>query len=81
MTAKGDAKVKLAKFASFEMAAKSFKDRWGEGVRGKKDAGEFSRTLVTIGFNTGKSSNGGTDNYAKILENIIRMVKVRMQCR
>ncbi|NHZ64558.1 hypothetical protein [Massilia genomosp. 1] len=81
MTAKGDAKVKLAKCASFEMAAKPFEDRWGEGVRGKKDARELSRTLVTIGFNTAKSSNGGTDNYASILENIIRMVKVRMQCR
>ena len=81
ITAKGDPKVKMAVYANFEMAAQSFVDRFGNGVRGKKDAGEFSRALVTIGFNSGKSSNGGRDGYAKFVEDAIRMVRLIMECR
>ncbi|NHZ93772.1 hypothetical protein F2P45_32945 [Massilia sp. CCM 8733] len=80
LTALKDPKVKMATFGSFEMAAESFEKKYGTGIRGKRDAGEFSRKLVELRFNSGNSRDGGMDGWAKKVEESIGMVKVRMQC-
>ncbi|NHZ35960.1 glucosaminidase domain-containing protein [Massilia rubra] len=79
ITALRDPKVKMAVFPNFKIACNSFDESYGEKLHGISDAGDFSRALVTIGFNSGKSSNGGTDGYAKKVEDSIRMVKIRLE--
>ncbi|NHZ44218.1 glucosaminidase domain-containing protein [Massilia aquatica] len=81
ITALLDPKVKMAVFPNFSVACDSFAKSYGDKLRGISDAGEFSRALVKIGFNTGKKSNGGTDGYAKLVEDSIGRVRTRlMRC-
>lgn len=81
ITALKDPKVRMAVFPNFAVACDSFERSYGDKLRGISDAGEFSRALIKIGFNTGKKSNGGTDGYAKLVEDSIRMVRTRlMRC-
>jgi hypothetical protein len=80
LTAAGDPKMKVSTFKDFLSSGKSFAHRFGAGVRGRKDPDEFGRALVTSGFNTGSSKNGGRDGYAKEVADIIRMVKARITC-
>ncbi|NHZ64893.1 hypothetical protein [Massilia genomosp. 1] len=80
LTALKDPKVKVATFGSFRMAAESFAKKYGPGVYGIRDAGEFSKKLIQLRFNSGNSRDGGMDGWARKVELAIDMVRVRMQC-
>ena len=79
-SAHGNAKVKIAKFASFSQSAQSFAMRYGSAVKGKSDPKEFAQALVCIHFNTGDASTGGRGGFAPYLTGIIQAVKERMLC-
>jgi len=79
--AKGNAKVKVAKYTSFLLSAQSFAARYGDVVRGKTDPMEFAQALVRAHFNTSDPRTGGATNYAKKVADAIGMVKVRLQCK
>jgi hypothetical protein len=79
--AQKDPKVKVAKFSSFAQSAMSFKIRYGNAVKGKKDALAFGKALVKAGFNSGDAASGGRTGFAEYLADIIKMVKERMACR
>jgi hypothetical protein len=79
-SAQGDPKVKVAKFSSFLQCGLSFAARYGSAVRGISDPLEFSKKLVTVGFNTGNAASGGREGFAAYLADIIKTVKVRMGC-
>lgn len=72
--------IKVAKFISFYQSGQSFTARFGNAVRGKSDPVVFAQTLVSIGYNSGNPATGGTAGYAKKLVDIIRVVKIRMEC-
>jgi hypothetical protein len=76
----GNARIKVAKFSSFQQCAQSFATRYGSAVRGKQDPMEFALALVQIGFNTGDAATGGRNGFAKYLADIIKSVKGRMAC-
>jgi len=78
--ARGNPKLKVAKFASFYQCGQSFLARFGSAVRGKTDPLDFANALVLHGFNSGKAANGGRDNYAKLIAETIKMVRLRMKC-
>ena len=78
--ARGNPKVQVAEFSSFEDCAKSFVSRFGADVKGKKDPKEFAKALVAAGFNSGDASSGGRDGFIDYLVDIISAVKRRMQC-
>lgn len=63
----GNKKIRVATFPSFSICARSFAIKYGIAVRDVKDALAFCDALVKAGFNSGDSSTGGTDNYAKKL--------------
>ncbi|AZI92514.1 hypothetical protein BRQ80_22180 [Salmonella enterica] len=73
-------KTWVAIFSSFSVCARSFAVKYGDAVRGKKDALAFSEALVVAGFNSGSHITGGTDNYARITAGIIIMVGRRIAC-
>ncbi len=77
---KGSAKVWVATYPSFLICGRSFASRFGNAVRGKKDAVDFVKALVKAGFNSGDHKTGGTDNYVKITSDIIIMVGRRIMC-
>ena len=72
--------TRVATFPSFSICARSFAIKYGNAVRDVKDALAFCDALVKAGFNSGDSSTGGTDNYAKKTSDIIIMVGRRMAC-
>jgi hypothetical protein len=76
----GNKKIKVARFSTCKDSAESFEQRFGQAVKGKKDAADFAQTLVRIGFNTGKAENGGRAGFANYLEGIINAVKGRLSC-
>jgi hypothetical protein len=76
-----DPKGKVSQFANFKACAESFEDRFGAGVKGKKDPADFAQGLIRSGFNSGKSSNGGSSTFAMDLVNVIGAVKARMTCQ
>jgi len=76
----GNARIKVAKFASFQQCAQSFANRYGSAVRGKKEPLEFALALVKIGFNTGNAATGGRNGFAHYLADIIATVKGRLAC-
>ncbi len=79
--ARGNPRVKVAKFASFADSGKSFVARFGHVLRGLKDPKDFAKGLVLAGFNTGDASNGGRAGFENYVVSIIETVKVRMQCK
>lgn len=81
IAAKGNLRLKVAKFSSFFQCGQSFLARFGSGLRGKKDPKEFSAALVAIHFNTGNAKTGGRDGYAKLVEDTIIIVKKRALCK
>jgi flagellum-specific peptidoglycan hydrolase FlgJ len=80
-TAKGNAHVKVAKFASFAQSGQSFIARYGSMVRGKSDPMDFAQALVAARFNSGNPKNGGAADYAKKVAAMIQMVKLRLECK
>lgn len=76
----GSARTWVATYSSFLTCGRSFAVRFGNAVRGKKDAVAFVNALVSAGFNTGSHATGGTDGYVKKTSDIIIMVKRRMAC-
>ncbi|MBV7407027.1 glucosaminidase domain-containing protein [Enterobacter sp. ENT03] len=76
----GSAKTWVATYPSFLTCGRSFAVRFGNAVRGKKDAVAFVNALVSVNFNTGNHATGGTDGYVKKTSDIIMMVKRRMAC-
>jgi flagellum-specific peptidoglycan hydrolase FlgJ len=79
--ARGDPSVKVAKFQSFKDCGESFIASYGERIRNKTDPHEFARALITARFNSGKSADGGRDDFADYLADIIRAVKIRTACK
>jgi len=79
-SAKGNTRIKVAKFSSFYQSGQSFIIKFGHGVKGKKDSDVFSKALITMHYNSGSAANGGRDGYAKLVKDAIAMVKARMSC-
>lgn len=79
--AKGDPKIKVAVFESFEKCGESFALRFGKSVQGKTDPKDFAKALIDCKFNTGDAKTGGRDDFADYLVNIIHMVKLRLACK
>lgn len=80
-TAKGNAKVKVAKYSSFLQSAQSFAARYGSTVSGKTAPMELAQALVKAHFNTSDPKTGGAANYAKKVADAIHMVTLRLECK
>ncbi|MFK3789223.1 glucosaminidase domain-containing protein [Pseudomonas piscis] len=77
---RGNAAIKVAKFASFQQSAQSFAQSFGASVRGKREPMEFAQALVRSGYNSGDAATGGRNGFAKYLADIIIAVRGRMAC-
>ena len=79
-TARGNSKVKVARYNSFYQCGQSFLLRFGAAVKGVHDPKAFGQALVKARFNSRSSANGGRYGYASLVADAIKMVKVRMTC-
>ncbi len=78
--ARGNSKVRVAKFSSFYQSGQSFLIRFGPAIKGKSNPQDFAEALIKAHFNSGSSANGGRDGYAAFLVQAIKKVKARMGC-
>ncbi len=77
----GNAKIKVAIYASFLDSGRSFAARFGPTLKGVRDPNAFAKELVRLNFNTGNPATGGTAGYATKVADVIKMVKARMECK